>query len=47
MSFENLDQNFEKVAQKKNEHTSQKENDAVKHFEQNHKNKYKKIIISK
>ena len=37
MSFENLDQNFEKVAQKKNEHTSQKENDAVKHFEQNHK----------
>jgi hypothetical protein len=45
MSFENLDQNFEKVAQNKNEHTSSVEQDAMKHAQQQHnsdKEKYEK-----
>ena len=47
MSFENLDQNFEDIAQKKAQHKGAREDDAMNHFEKNHeqdKEKYEKSV---
>ena len=47
MSFENLDQNFEDVAQKKAQPKGAREDDAMKHFEKNHdqeKGNYEKSV---
>lgn len=47
MSFENLDQNFEDIAQKKAQPKGAREDDAMKHFEKNHeqdKEKYEKSV---
>jgi hypothetical protein len=47
MSFENLDQNFEDIAQKKAQHKGAREDDAMKHFEKNHeqnKAKYEQSV---
>jgi len=47
MSFENLDQNFEDIAQKKAQHKGAREDDAMKHFEKNHeqdKEKYEQSV---